>query len=365
MAVRLVHHLTVTTPDVREQSAWYHDVLGFRTMAYIEPGPGAPWVFSVNTTNEKSHDLGFVLDFDGQRGRHHHLAFWVETNHDLTKSASFLVEHGHDIDFGPGQHGIGEQNYLYFRDPGGLRYELNSGGYRNYVPDWEPVRWGVEDGPNNTYRTEIQMPAVHMVPIPPGAAGRQMPERDDSAHPVPCGVTRVGVGAGACEQRAGPALLAGERDVQTVDAEREPHRRQPASEAPEQIVVTSAAADWCSESGVVDLEHRAGVVADVAHETEVEDDALSDGRVEELVDPPHARDGLVGLRRGVAQRLGPAPALGHVEEQGGGLLGQPGLGELVFETDEVAARERLEHARPRGLADLQAAHQRGKERSVA
>ena len=184
MSVRLVDHLTVTTPDVREQSAWYHDVLGFRTMAYIEPAPGAPWVFSVNTTNEKSHDLGFVLDFDGQRGRHHHLAFWVETNHDLTKSASFLVEHGHDIDFGPGQHGIGEQNYLYFRDPGGLRYELNSGGYRNYVPDWEPVRWGIEDGPNNTYRTEIQMPAVHMVAIPPGVRGRAAADVDYTANPV-------------------------------------------------------------------------------------------------------------------------------------------------------------------------------------
>lgn len=184
MAVRHIDHLTVTTPDVREHSAWYHDVLGFRTMAYIEPAPGAPWLFSVNTTNETSHDLGLVMDFEGKRGRHHHLAFWVETNHDLTKAATFLVEHGRDIDFGPGQHGIGEQNYLYFRDPAGLRYELNSGGYRNYVPDWEPVCWRIEDGPNNTYRTEIEMPAVHMAPIPPGVRGRAVPERDDSAHPV-------------------------------------------------------------------------------------------------------------------------------------------------------------------------------------
>jgi catechol 2,3-dioxygenase len=184
IGVRLVDHLTVTTPDVREQSGWFHDVLGFRTMAYIEPGPGAPWVFSVNTTNEKSHDLGLVMDFEGQRGRLHHLAFWVEGNHDLVRGASFLIEHGHDIDFGPGQHGIGEQNYLYFRDPAGLRYELNAGGYRNYVPDWEPVRWGIEDGPNNSYRTEIEMPAVHMAPIPPGVQGRAAAERDDTAHPV-------------------------------------------------------------------------------------------------------------------------------------------------------------------------------------
>jgi catechol 2,3-dioxygenase len=96
----------------------------------------------------------------------------VETNHDLTRGAKFLVEHGHDIDFGPGEHGIGEQHYLYFRDPVGLRYELNSGGYRNYVPDWEPAIWRFEDGPNNSYRTEIGMPAVHMVEIPPGIVGR-------------------------------------------------------------------------------------------------------------------------------------------------------------------------------------------------
>ena len=184
MAVRLVDHLTVTTPDVREQSAWYRDALGFRTMAYIEPAAGAPWLFSVSTTNEKSHDLGLVMDFEGERGRLHHLAFWVETSHDLVRGGSFLVEHGHDIDFGPGQHGIGEQNYLYFRDPGGLRYELNSGGYRNYVPDWEPVCWRIENGPNNTYRTEVAMPAVHMVPIPPGAQGRMEPSEDHSAHPV-------------------------------------------------------------------------------------------------------------------------------------------------------------------------------------
>ena len=54
----------------------------------------------------------------------------------------------------------------------GLRYELNSGGYRNYVPDWEPAIWRFEDGPNNTYRTEIGMPAVHMAEIPPGIVGR-------------------------------------------------------------------------------------------------------------------------------------------------------------------------------------------------
>ena len=142
-------------------------------MGAVERRAGRPVVLRpVRLTTRSPTTSGFILDFEGKPGRLHHVAFWVETNHDLTQGAKFIVEHGHDIDFGPGQHGIGEQNYLYFRDPVGLRYELNSGGYRNYVPDWEPAIWRFEDGPNNTYRTEIGMPAVHMVEIPPGIVGR-------------------------------------------------------------------------------------------------------------------------------------------------------------------------------------------------
>jgi catechol 2,3-dioxygenase len=171
IGVRILDHLTVTAPDVQASATWTREVMGSRVMAAVEPAPGAPWVFAVTTNNEKAHDFGLIMDFDGQPGRMHHLAFWVETNHDLTEGAKFIIEHGHEIDQGPGQHGIGEQNYLYFRDPVGLRYELNSGGYRNYVPDWEPVIWSPEEGSNNAYRTEVEMPAVSLVPIPPALAG--------------------------------------------------------------------------------------------------------------------------------------------------------------------------------------------------
>jgi len=46
------------------------------------------------------------------------------------------MESGVHIEFGPGRHGMGEQTYLYFREPGGNRIEVNSGGYRIYQPDW-------------------------------------------------------------------------------------------------------------------------------------------------------------------------------------------------------------------------------------
>jgi catechol 2,3-dioxygenase len=190
IGVRILDHATVTTPDVKQAAEWIRDNLNSRIMAAVEPTAGAPWLFAVTTNNEKAHDLGLIQDFEGKRGRIHHVAFWVETNHDLTEGAKFIIEHGHDVDQGPGQHGIGEQNYLYFRDPVGLRYELNSGGYRNYVPDWEPVIWRPEQGSNNTYRTEVSMPAVSMVAIPPGVAGSSSEMIDLSADTAEAALAR-------------------------------------------------------------------------------------------------------------------------------------------------------------------------------
>ena len=158
-------------PDVEQAAYWYRDALDFRVMEAVQ-APGSPWFFCVITQNEKSHDLGFLRDPDGQSGRLHHVAFYVETAREVSDGALLLAEHGHHVDMGPGMHGAGEQEYLYFRDPAGLRYELNASGYRNYVPDWECVIESFHDGPNNMYLTDIGLPAAHHVPIPPGTVGR-------------------------------------------------------------------------------------------------------------------------------------------------------------------------------------------------
>src|SRR5690348_15829868 len=85
--------------------------------------------------------------------------------------------------------------------------------------------------------------------------------------------------APAGEQPSGSALLAGERDVQAVHIERDADCGEPAAEAREHIVVASTSADRGTERGVVDLEHGAGVAAEVAHEAQIEDHALGDRRV--------------------------------------------------------------------------------------
>ncbi|MCC9204240.1 VOC family protein [Arthrobacter sp. zg-Y769] len=151
-APRFLDHVTVASSDVTGFADWYSAVLGFRIMAFTTLDEAPITVFSVLTTNEKSHDLGVVMDTSGRAGRVNHIAFWVDTHEDLLRAADVLMENGTPMEYGPSIHGIGEQNFLYFREPSALRVELNSGGYRNYVPDWEPRTWTPSQGSNNFYR---------------------------------------------------------------------------------------------------------------------------------------------------------------------------------------------------------------------
>lgn len=163
---RQLDHVTVAASDIEGFAKWYSDVLGFRTMAFAKLPQPAITFFGVLTTNEKSHDLGILLDASPVPGRIHHYAFWMDTVDQVTEAADLLGENGVPIEFGPGFHGIGEQNFLYFREASGLRIEVNSGGYRNYVPDWKPNTWQVSDGPNDMFRN-ASLPQSMLEASPP------------------------------------------------------------------------------------------------------------------------------------------------------------------------------------------------------
>jgi catechol 2,3-dioxygenase len=120
----------------------------------------------MSTNNEKSHDLGLILDQSDTPGRIHHFAWWVDSRDELLRAADVLINAGVHIEFGPGRHGMGEQEYMYFREPGGVRVEINTGGYRNYVPDWETRRWVPSQGSNTMYNN-VAMPDSMMEGFPP------------------------------------------------------------------------------------------------------------------------------------------------------------------------------------------------------
>ncbi len=109
-APRFLDHVTIAASDVRAFAQWHHDVLGFRIMAYTDLDEAPVTVFAVITTNEKSHDLGVVLDSSSRPGRINHYAFWVDTREELLIAADVLMENGTHIEYGPSIHGIGEQS---------------------------------------------------------------------------------------------------------------------------------------------------------------------------------------------------------------------------------------------------------------
>src|SRR5215207_6414286 len=69
-------------------------------------------------------------------------------------------------------------------------------------------------------------------------------------------------------------LLRGLREVHALYVEREPAGGQVAAEAADQLVVAPPAAQGKAHRRVVDLEHGAGVVAELTHQPEVEDHAV-------------------------------------------------------------------------------------------
>lgn len=175
-APRFLDHVTVSASDVRGFAEWYSRVLGFRTMAFTTLDESTITVFGVLTTNEKSHDLGVLLDTSKTDGRIHHYAWWVDQPEDLVRTAEILTEYGIPIEYGPSIHGIGEQHFLYFREPGsGIRIEVNSGGYRNYVPDWKPRTWVPAQGSNSFFRN-LPVPSSMMEAFP-AAEGKTATEQ--------------------------------------------------------------------------------------------------------------------------------------------------------------------------------------------
>lgn len=166
-AVRCIDHVTIAAADPEGDAKWYRDTLGHRYMEYtVIPDRPDFVVFAMTTVCERSHDLGIVWDPSPVGGRVNHIAYFLDSREGLLHAADVLLNQDVPIEFGPGKHGMGEQDYLYVREPGGIRVELNAGGYRNYEPDWETVRFEPHQGSNVFYKN-LGMPHSMFESFPP------------------------------------------------------------------------------------------------------------------------------------------------------------------------------------------------------
>jgi catechol 2,3-dioxygenase len=73
------------------------------------------------------HDIAFV---GGAKSGLHHIAFFLDSWHDVLKSADVMAKNKTKIDVAPTRHGITRGETIYFFDPSGNRNETFAGlGY--------------------------------------------------------------------------------------------------------------------------------------------------------------------------------------------------------------------------------------------
>ena len=141
--VQRVDHVNVFSPQVGEMTAWYGEKLGFRTSEYAEDDHGNVWASWVQRRGSV-HDLAMT---NGLGPRMHHYAYWIPDGSRILQLCDIMGTGGHAsaIERGPGRHGISNAFYLYLRDPDGHRIELYTSDYITVDPDFEPIRWSLND----------------------------------------------------------------------------------------------------------------------------------------------------------------------------------------------------------------------------
>jgi catechol 2,3-dioxygenase len=139
-AVSRLDHVNLLAADVTPCRELAMDALGYRHHEGIvlDDGTEAGAWLSLTIAG---HELIYVADARGARGRLHHVAFWVDTREEVLRAADVMIEHRVPIEFAPSKHTISQGFFLYVFEPGGNRIEITSGGYAVYDPEWEPVVW--------------------------------------------------------------------------------------------------------------------------------------------------------------------------------------------------------------------------------
>jgi len=143
-AVKRLDHVNMLAADVRENRRFAQDVLGYRLYERIELDDGTEtgaWL----SLSIAAHELIYVADAYGAKGRLHHLAFWVDTREECLRAADIFVDNDVYIEAAPSKHAVAAGFFVYAYEPGGNRVEVTTGGYFVYDPDYEPVVWTEEE----------------------------------------------------------------------------------------------------------------------------------------------------------------------------------------------------------------------------
>jgi catechol 2,3-dioxygenase len=142
-APQRLDHFNLFCPHVPAALKYYTERLGFRLTEYTVDHQERVWAAWLQRKGNV-HDVALTT---GQGPRLHHFAYWVPDPLSVLRAADALggVGRVEAIERGPGRHGISNAMFLYLRDPDGHRVELYTGDYLAVDPEFEPVRWDLDD----------------------------------------------------------------------------------------------------------------------------------------------------------------------------------------------------------------------------
>ena len=182
-AARRIDHLALLARDVGANRDFVETLLGFQLREQVVFNEGKTEIGSWLSTSQIHHQVAYVADVKGGRGRLHHFSLWVDEYQDVLRVADILAEHKVFIEAGPSKHNNSQAFYLYSFEPGGNRIEIYSGGYLVMAPDWEPVTWNEEERGTGVY-WGAALPdsflnyATPDIPAPGDPAGAKIPVFD-------------------------------------------------------------------------------------------------------------------------------------------------------------------------------------------
>jgi catechol 2,3-dioxygenase-like lactoylglutathione lyase family enzyme len=105
---RKLGHISLRVEDCQRSAAFYSEVLGFRVSDWVEDRN--LWM----RCNPDHHGIAFSK---GDVAKLHHFAFEVQDYSYLAHQADHLAQHGYRLIYGPGRHGPGHNQFIYWRDP--------------------------------------------------------------------------------------------------------------------------------------------------------------------------------------------------------------------------------------------------------
>lgn len=141
IAPHRLDHLLLTGDDLKTVTRFFVEVLDFNQSERIVTEGEEELLGSFLFSSNKAHDIAFV---HGPDAKLHHVAFHVDSLHDVFKAADLLSMHKVPFDVTPTRHGITRGQTIYFFDPSGNRNEAFAGGYMAYR-DMPTITWDASE----------------------------------------------------------------------------------------------------------------------------------------------------------------------------------------------------------------------------